>query len=142
MAISILFCQFVFFIDMFLCYKVFSSQKYSWFIWLGAAIGLSFLAHAAPVILIILIMASIQGRKIFASIIAKSYGLIKKYFFQATFCAIFFILAAFPLLYYIVGTYHLHTINRLPMDYTDGMFYLSHYMEMVKENLSISFWLH
>ncbi|MBS1668070.1 MAG: hypothetical protein JST58_11895 [Bacteroidetes bacterium] len=133
------FAQFVFFIDMVLCYKAFLSQKYSWFIWLGVAIGLSFLAHAAPVILIILIMGSIQGRKILASMIAKSYVQIKKYFFQGTLCAIFFILAASPLLYYIVGKYHLHTINRSPMDYTDGMFYLSHYMEMIKENLSISF---
>ena len=132
------FAQSLFYINIILCYKAFLSQKNSWFILLGITIGLSFLAHAAPTLLIILIMFSIQSKKIFSAIKERTYPVLKKYLLQGVTTLSFFILVSLPLLYYIVGKYHMHIVNRAPMEFTDRLFYMSHFDELVKENLSPS----
>ncbi|HXB42834.1 MAG TPA: hypothetical protein VNV85_02205, partial [Puia sp.] len=59
------FTQFIFYINIILCYKAFSTQKYIWFIFLGASVGICFLGHTAPALITILIMASMQSQRIF-----------------------------------------------------------------------------
>lgn len=133
------FTQFLFYINIFLCYKAFSRQKYFWFMLLGASIGISFLGHAAPAIIIILILITIQGQQMFSSFKEKNYALLKKYMLQGIWAFIFFIVAAMPLVYYIVGKYHLHMITRAAFEYTEGIYYLSNFKGMIRENLSVSF---
>ena len=133
------FTQFIFYINIALCYKAFYTQKYFWFILLGASVGISFLGHAGPALLVILMMFSIQLQNILHSIRGKNYLLLKKYILQGVWASVSFIIAAMPLIYYVVGKYHLHIINRAPAEYTEGIFYLSNFKEMIKENLSVSF---
>jgi hypothetical protein len=135
------FTQFLFYVNIVLCFKAFSAQKYFWFILLGASVGISFLGHAAPAIILILIMFSIQSQNIFNSLRQKDYSLLKKYILQGILAFAFFTIAAMPLIYYIVGKYHLHLITRATFEYTEGIFYLSNFKEMVKENLSVSFFI-
>lgn len=133
------FTQFLFYINIVLCYKAFSAQKYSWFILLGASVGISFLGHTAPSLIIILIMFSLQMQNIFRSFKEKNYSLLKKYILQGIAAFVFFVIAAMPLLYYVVGKYHLHLINRATFEYREGIFILSNFKQMIKANLSVSF---
>jgi len=133
------FTQFLFYLNIILCYKAFSRQKYFWFILLGTAIGISFLGHAAPAIIIILILITIQGQQMFNSFKEKNYASLKKYMLQGIWAFVFFIMAAMPLVYYIVGKYHLHMITRAAFEYTEGIYYLSNFKGMIRENLSVSF---
>jgi len=76
------FAQFIFYLNIILCYKAFSTQKYLWFVILGCAAGIGFLAHTAPTVLIILIMASVQTGNIAKALRSRDYQLFKKYIFQ------------------------------------------------------------
>ena len=133
------FAQFLFYLNIILCYKAFSTQKYIWFFVLGTFIGISFLAHTAPTILIILIMASIQLRDVVSAVKQRDFSLIKKYVGQGLATFVPFVIASLPLTYYIVGKYHMHFLNRMPFEYVDGMFIVHNFREMIRENLSVSF---
>jgi len=133
------FTQFLFYLNIILCYRAFSEQKYSWFMLLGTSIGISFLGHAAPAIIIILTLIVIQGQQILQSVKQKKYALVKRYMIQGILAFVFFIAAAMPLVYYIVGKYHLHMITRAAFEYTEGIYYLSNFKGMIRENLSVSF---
>jgi hypothetical protein len=50
-----------------------------------------------------------------------------------------FIIVSLPLLYYIVGKYHMHFVNRAPFTYVETIFILRNYKEMIRQNLSVSF---
>jgi hypothetical protein len=133
------FAQFIFYTNILLSHKAFSSQKYFWFGLLGFSIGLNFLAHAAPTLLLILIMLFIQSQKIHKAAREKSYSLVKKFFLQGATTFAFFVIAASPLLYFVAGKYHLHQVNRVIFEYSEGIFLPSHFIEMAKANLNISF---
>ncbi|HXB42835.1 MAG TPA: hypothetical protein VNV85_02210 [Puia sp.] len=133
------FNQFLFYLNIILCYKAFSAQKYFWFILLGASIGINFLGHTAPALIMILIMASIQSQRIFQSLKEKTYALLKKYLMQGVVTFLFFVIASFPLLYFIIGKYHLQFKNRFPFEYVDTIFIWHNIADMIKVNFSVSF---
>jgi len=78
------FMQFIFYINILLCYKAFLTQKKSWFFFLGISMGISFLGHTAPTVLILLILISIQFGNIIQAIKKKQYKLVNNYFFHVT----------------------------------------------------------
>ncbi len=133
------FTQFIFYINIILCFKAFASQKYVWFMLLGASVGICFLGHTAPALITILIMVSMQSQRIVQSLMGKKYTSFKKYMLQGIVAFLFFIIAAMPLLFYVVGKYHLHLINRATFEYTDDLFYLSHLKTLAQKNISVSF---
>jgi hypothetical protein len=132
------FMQFIFYLNIIICYKAFSTQKYSWFFLLGILLGISFLGHTAPTLLIILIMISIQAGNIYKSVQEKNYLLVKKFFFQGSIVFAFFILASFPLLFFIIGKYKLHMVNRITFEYFNYIFIPVNFMVLVKMNLSVT----
>jgi hypothetical protein len=133
------FNQFLFYLNIILCYKAFSSQKYFWFAVLGVSIGINFLGHTAPALIMILIMATIQSQQIFQSLMEKKYDLLRKYLLQGVATFVFFVIASLPLLYYIVGKYHLQFKNRFPFEYVDTIFSTHNFKDMIKANLSVPF---
>jgi len=133
------FVQFIFYLNIVLCYQAFSRQNIFWFLALGIGIGISFLGHTAPTVLIILILISIQVGKIRKTLKEKDYSSLKKYISQGMVTFAAFVLAGFPLLYYIVGKYHLHLINRATFEYAEGIFIWNNFFGMIKANISISF---
>ena len=133
------FSQFLFYLNIASCYKAFSTQKNKWFILLGIGIGVNFLGHTAPALIMILMLLLLQLQNIFHSIKEKNYLQIRVYVFQGIITFIPFVIIAMPFLYFIIGKYHMHMINRSPFEYTEGMFYLSHYKDMIKANVSVSF---
>ncbi len=138
-VLPLTFAQFFFYLNIIVCYKAFTSQKNIWFFVLGTLIGISFLAHTAPAIMIILIMAFVQYPKIFSSLRSKDYFSLRKYILQSIITFVPFIIASLPLTYYIVGKYHMHYLNRLPSEYVDTIFLLRNFSDMIKSNLSVSF---
>jgi hypothetical protein len=133
------FSQFLFYVNILLCYLAFSSNKYIWFIITGFAIGINFLGHSAPVVLIVLIMIWIQGTRVTRAAKTKDYSQIRIYLLQGLATFVPFVIASMPLLYYIVGKYHLHFLNRYPFELVDTIFIWHNFSEMLRENLSISF---
>jgi hypothetical protein len=132
------FMQFIFYINIALCYQAFKTQKTGWFIALGTGIGIGFLGHTAPTVLIILILISLQGTKMIRALKSKDPASVKKMIWQSLAVFIPFILFSFPFLYFIVGKYHLHFENRKPFEYIDTIFIWRNYKDMILQNLSVS----
>ncbi|MEP7168224.1 MAG: hypothetical protein ABI855_02530 [Bacteroidota bacterium] len=132
------FMQFLFYINIILCYKAFTTQKYSWFLLLGISIGICFLGHTAPTVLIILILLFIQSGNIFQALKVKQYKQVQNYLLQGIVTFIPFIIASFPLLYFIIGKYNLHIVNRMAFEYFDTLFIPINFPSLLKENLSVS----
>jgi hypothetical protein len=130
--------QFLFYLCVFFCYKAFAEQKLIWFIILGAFIGITFLGHSAPAILIILILASVQAQKVFIALKEKQYKLIGTYFLQGAVTFIPFVIFAFPFLYYVYGKYHLHFINRIILQCAPGIFARKETLTLLKLNITFS----
>lgn len=135
------FAQFIFYINIIFCYKAFSTQKNMWFIALGLGSGISFLAHTAPTIMIILITGILQFENAIRAWRRQEYRLLKNYLVQFILVSISFLMAGFPLLYYVIGKYHLNVVNRWVFLYTEGIYILrwNYFLEMIKENISVSF---
>jgi len=133
------FSQFMFYLTLMACYKAFSKQAYGWFLLVGVCIGIAFLGHAAPAFLVILIMISVQGKKMIRSFAEKNYVLLKKYFFQGCITFIAFAIVASPFLYYVAGKYHLHIINTNIFEYQSDLMIWRNILLLIKANLSIAF---
>ena len=136
--ISDTFVQFLFYINIIFCYKAFSEQKLYWFIILGAGLGITFLGHSAPAILIILIMIALQAQNVFAAIKEKDFKSIGRYFLQGFAAAIPFLICAAPFLYYVFGIYHFHFINRTILQCAPGIFARKETLTLLKLNVTFS----
>lgn len=131
------FMLFAFYLDILLCYKAFSTGKLSWFAGLGFLIGLTFLGHAAPAVIMVLILGVLQSGNLLTALRQKHQQQIKKYVIQSLVAFIFFVLAASPILYFVAGKYHLHIINREPSEYTEGLFFINHLWGLLKANFNV-----
>ncbi len=136
--ISDTFVQFLFYINILLCYKAFSTQRMRWFILLGAGLGISFLGHSAPTIVVILILIVMQGQKVIRAVMNKQYPAIAIYFLQGFITLVPFIICAFPFLYYVYGKYHFHFINRVILQCAPGIFARKETFNLLKLNVTFS----
>jgi hypothetical protein len=136
--ISDTFVQFLFYINIFFCYKAFNEQKMLWFMILGAGLGISFLGHSAPTILVILIIFSLQLQKVIKAITSKQYSSITTYVLQGVFTLIPFIIFAFPFLYFVYGKYHFHFINKIILECAPGIFARKETFTLLKLNVTFS----
>jgi hypothetical protein len=132
------FMQFIFYINILLCYKALVLQKNSWFFLLGLSIGISFLGHTAPTVLILLILITIQFGNIIQAIKAKHYKSVNKYILQGIVAFIPFVLVSLPFLYFIIGKYNLNIVNRMSFEYFDYLFIPVNFWHLLKANLSIT----
>lgn len=132
------FAQFLFYFSIIVCYKAFAEQKFSWFMLLGALAGITFLAHAAPAILLLLIMIALQAGNILQALKRKEYPLIRTYLLQGLAAFIPFLLTSLPLTWYVIGKYHLHIINRYPSEYSEGIFIVRNFPDMIRANATIA----
>ena len=130
--------QFLFYLCIFFCYKAFAEQKMGWFIALGAFIGLTFLGHSAPAIIIIMLVVIMQANKVFAALKEKQYSQIGTYFLQGAVTFIPFVICAFPFLYYVYGKYHLHFVNRVILQCAPGIFARKETLTLLKLNVTFS----
>ena len=132
------FVQFFFYVNILLCYKAFNTGKYRWFLLLGFSIGLSFLGHAAPALIIVLILLSIQAGNCWRAWRDKNYPALRRYFLQGFVAFVPFIIVAFPVLYYIVGKYHMHIINKYIVEWRPDSMYWNNWRLLLRENISVS----
>jgi hypothetical protein len=132
------FMLFAFYLDIILCYMAFHTGKWAWFAGLGLAAGVTFLGHAAPAVIIVLIVAGLQTTRLIGGLRRREYPAVRKYLLQGLVALGSFLLAASPILYYILGKYHLHIINREPSEYTEDLFFVNHFWGLLKANFSVS----
>ncbi len=135
------FMQFIFYLNLLISYKALSTQKYSWFLLLGSSLGISFLGHTAPTILMMLILVSIQSGNILKEVRSRNFRQIQKYFLQGGIVLLSFILFSFPLLFYVVGKYQLHFANRITFEYLAHFFDPSDAYVLLQKNISICFFI-
>jgi uncharacterized membrane protein len=133
-----IFTQSLFYIDVIVCYKAFVNGKYSWFALLGAMLGVTFLSHTAPTLLMITIIIVLQLRNLGAALRRKDYTSIRRYIVQGVITFSLFIAFAMPLLYFVVGKYHLRFLNREPSELVEGLFIFRSIPQLLKMNLSIA----
>ncbi len=136
--LPVCFAQFTFYVSLIFAYKAFSTQKYGWFAVLGASVGIGFLAHTGPAVLMILILISLQVGNIAKAIRDKQRPLVNKYFLQGLTAFGAFFIAGLPLLYSIVFKYHLHYVNKEIFEFRAGIFILPNIRQFIKENVSFS----
>ncbi|HLZ86015.1 MAG TPA: hypothetical protein VKQ52_02190 [Puia sp.] len=132
------FTQSIFYLNIIFCYKAFTTQKYPCFLALGAMLGISFLGHTAPTLLIILILVILQTGNLIKSFREKDYAAVRRYIGQGAIVAGLFIVFAMPLLYYIVGKYRLHFINRMPFEFVEPLFIFRNLPTLLRMNFSIA----
>lgn len=130
--------QFLFYLNIFFCYKALSTQKMYWFMVLGAFLGISFLGHSAPTIIIILLLISLQGQKVIYAVSKKQFTAIGTYFLQGALTIIPFLILSFPFLYFVLIKYHLHFINRIILQCAPGIFARHNTLELLKLNITFS----
>jgi Dolichyl-phosphate-mannose-protein mannosyltransferase len=132
------FSQFFLYLNLLLVHRAFTKQQYGGFFLLGAFIGLSLLSHAAAAVLIILLVTVLQSGNIARAWKQNDYAQIQKYILQGLATLVSFILVALPILYYVVGKYHLHMINRELSESREGIFAWNRSWDLLKENISVS----
>lgn len=132
------FMLFAFYLDVLLLYKAFSTGKYGWFAGLGFAVGITFLGHAAPAVILVGMMVALQAGNLLTAVRQKQSLQIRRYLVQGLLAFGCFCLAVAPIFYYILGKYHLHILNREPSEYTEGLFYINHVWGLFKANFSIA----
>lgn len=133
------FSQFLFYLAIILCHVAFTRQRYVWFFLLGISVGIAFLGHAAPAILIILILVSIQGQNMIGAVSKKDYDSLKKYVLQGFAVFASFIVTASPFLFFIMGKYHMHIINTHLFEYHSDLLVWWNITGLLKANISIPF---
>ena len=136
--ISDSFVQFLFYINVIFCYQAFSTQQYRWFLLLGASIGITFLGHSAPTILIILILIFLQAQKVIAAVRQKEFKAVRTYLLQGVVTVIPFLICAYPFLYFVWGKYHFHFINRAILECAPGIFERKESASLIKANITFS----
>jgi hypothetical protein len=132
------FTQAIFYLNVIFCYKAFTTQRISWFLILGAMLGISFLGHTAPTVLIILIMVILQTGNLVKSLREKDYTATKRYVLQGLGASLLFILFSLPLTYFIVGKYHLKFINRIPFEFVEELFIFRNLPTLFRMNFSVA----
>ncbi|HVW97478.1 MAG TPA: hypothetical protein VHA56_16005 [Mucilaginibacter sp.] len=130
--------QFLFYIDIILCYQAYKTQDMRWFIGLGAAIGITFLGHSAPTIIVILLLVILQLQNMLQALKQKQYRAILTYFFQGVVTAIPFLLCAFPFLYFVWGKYDFHFVNRAILECAPGIFARKESGHLLEANITFS----
>jgi hypothetical protein len=136
--ISDSFVQFLFYINILLCYKAYSTQQMGWFIALGASIGITFLGHSAPTIIVILILVILQVQNILAALKTKEYSLVTRYVLQGVITVIPFLLCAFPFLYFVWGKYNFRFVNRAILECAPGIFERKQSGALIEANITFS----
>ena len=131
------FIQFVFFFNIILVYKAYLTGQLKWFLLLGFSLGISFLGHAAPTVLILLVMSWMHGKRMYQAVRSGEYPLLRTYFFQGVVAFLPFFFVSLPFLYYIIGKYHLHPVNRAPFEFVDSIFIWRNWRDMLRQNVSI-----
>lgn len=132
------FTQSIFYLNIIFCYKAFTTQKYAWFLTLGAMLGISFLGHTAPTLLIILVSVILQTGNFIKSLRARDFATLQKYILQGAAVFLPFILFSLPLLYFIVGKYRLHFINRMPFEFVEDLFIFRNLPALLRMNFGVA----
>ena len=132
------FASFFFYGNILLLYQAFRTERSGWFLLLGASLGVTFLAHTAPALIITLLLCVLSLEKIRMAIPAARKKVCWKFFRFGLLTLLPFAIVSLPFTYYIVGKYHLHIRHPYLSEWREGIFIWSNWKEMIRANLSVS----
>lgn len=130
--------QFVFYLGIIALLFTYRHTQFKWFVLSGFIIGLTFLGHTGPAIILILQMG-VLTTILLAKIIKKESELKLAYLVKCVLAAaICFLIISLPFTYIVLGKYHLKLINQATYEYAEPMFQLRNLLYLIKINFSAS----
>lgn len=115
---AVTFCQWFFYIEVILIDRAFRNYRIGPSLLAGAGAGITFLAHAGPAMVAVLIFAVFTMVQVVDAMRRKDRAAAWSRIRASIAAALAFIVATLPLTWYIVGEYHLHVVNRSGFLYT------------------------
>lgn len=110
--IPVSFCQAFFYIGLILVHRAFQGVRPGRSLAAGFFAGITFLAHPAPALLLVLIIVACTVVAMSGSFRKKDRKALRDRAMASLIAGAAFLVATLPLTYYILGHYGLHTINR------------------------------
>jgi hypothetical protein len=132
------FVQFLFYVALAVCAKALRAQKHTWYLGVGFFLGITFLGHTAPA----LILGSIVSASVLR-IVVKSWNqgsrsiVVGRALVDLAIVLLVALTVGAPLLYSIVGHYHLRILNPAPSSWVYFRLALSNLPSFIAENLSL-----
>jgi hypothetical protein len=116
--ISVSFCQWFFYLEVILIDRAFRSTRIGPSMIAGAGAGITFLAHAGPAMIAVLLFGIFAMVDLSAALRRKDRGAAWARTKACIAAGVAFIVATLPLTWYIGGAYHMHVVNRSGFLYT------------------------
>lgn len=132
------FAQFIFYLNIVFCYVAFTSQQFKWFFMLGVSLGFSFLGHTGPTVIIIFMLLFLQIPRLIQELRSKNQRQLWILIKQGALVFIPFIAVSLPMLYYIIGKYHLDIVNRITVEHLEGPFLPVNFLDLLRENFTVT----
>lgn len=136
--ISVTFCQWFFYLELVLIDRALRTTRIGPSIAAGAGAGITFLAHAGPAMISVLIIAFFTLAAIVAALRRRDKRAAWARIKASTAAAIAFTVGTLPLTWYIVGYYGMHVVNTSGFLYTyyavtlrQGAIFLHHNLSLV-----------
>ena len=112
------FCQVFFYVELILIDRAIRSERWGPSIAAGAGAGITFLGHAAPAFISVLLIAVLTLGAMRTLWIGKDRPKMWHRFLLASVSALAFLVTSFPMTWYVVGKYGMHNLNRAPFLFT------------------------
>lgn len=110
--IPVSFCQAFFYIELILVHRACRSGRIAPWLWAGTGAGITFLAHPAPALIAVLLIATCTAMAVVRAYREHGEAAARGRLGNAVVAGAAFLVATLPITWYIVGQYGLHTMNR------------------------------
>ncbi len=110
--------QAFFYIELILIDKAFRTRRLLPSVWAGLGAGFTFMGHAAPGLIAVLMIGTLTAWDMLRTWRAGEHADAGRRLLTSSTAALAFVLASLPFLWYVVGYYSLHLVNRAPFIFT------------------------
>lgn len=146
--IPVSFCQWFLYIEVILIDRAFRTTRIGPSVVAGLGAGITFLAHAAPALISVLLIMILTFREMYLSVRRKDGTRGWPRFRASLFAGAAFIIASLPLTWIVVGQYGMHVVNRSYFNYnyyaltlTEGEIFLYHNIVLINVVMLTGAWL-
>ena len=146
--IPVSFCQWFLYIELILIDRAFRTMRIGPSILAGAGAGISFLAHAAPALISVLIIFLFTVREVVKAVRSKDRSMGWARFRASVAAGAAFIVCSLPLTWIVVGQYSMHVVNRSYFLYNyygltlrEGEVFLYHNIALINLVALVGLWL-
>ncbi len=124
--IPISFVQCFFYTGLIVVHRAFLTGRLTAYLGMGLLVGMTFMAHAAPALILVAIIGALTLDALWKSIQIRDWRTVRWRVGLSLAAAAMFLLCTWPLLRYIVGEYGMKIVNRTPFLFTYELLTLHH----------------